>query len=74
MAGAGLVDVDVRPFVMEVPYGAVEAMIGMHTVLMTGLGVPADAIEAWQRELEFSNLEGTFYMAMTMFSAVGRKP
>ena len=34
----------------------------------------ADVLEAWQRDLEYANLSGTFYMGMTMFAAVGRKP
>jgi hypothetical protein len=30
-------------------------------------------IEAWRRELEYSNLAGTFFMGMTMFAATARK-
>jgi hypothetical protein len=29
---------------------------------------------AWRRELEYTNLAGTFFMGMTMFAATGRKP
>ena len=70
----GLVDVDVQPRVIEISYGAVEPMIAMHVALMLEAGLSAESVEAWQRELEYANLSGTFFMAMTMFSAVGRKP
>jgi ubiquinone/menaquinone biosynthesis C-methylase UbiE len=74
MAEVGLVDIDVQPRVVEVSYGAIEPMIGMHVALMLEAGVTLEAVEAWRRELEYANLSGTFFMAMTMFSAVGRKP
>ena len=74
MAEAGLVDVDVRPRVIEIGYGPVEPMITMHAALMEQAGFDAAAVEAWRHELEYANLAGTFYMGMTMFSAVGRKP
>jgi ubiquinone/menaquinone biosynthesis C-methylase UbiE len=74
LAEAGLVDVDVRPRVIEIGYGPMEPMIEIHSGLMTQIGHDAEAVEAWRRELEYTNLAGTFYMAMTMFSATGRKP
>jgi ubiquinone/menaquinone biosynthesis C-methylase UbiE len=74
MSEIGLVDVDVQPRVLEISYGAVEPMIAMHSALMLEAGLSADAVDAWRRELEYANLSGTFFMAMTMFSAVGRKP
>jgi hypothetical protein len=74
MGEVGLVDVDVRPGILEIGYGIVEPMIAMHAELMLDGGLAAEAVEAWQRELEYANLNGTFYMGMTMFSAVGRKP
>jgi ubiquinone/menaquinone biosynthesis C-methylase UbiE len=74
MREIGLVDIDVQPRVIEVSYGTIEPMIAMHAVLMRETGLAAEAVEAWQRELEYANLSGTFFMAMTMFSAVGRKP
>jgi ubiquinone/menaquinone biosynthesis C-methylase UbiE len=73
MTEAGLVDVDVRPLVIEVPYGPAEPMIDMHTVLLEQAGYEPAAIEAWRNELHYASLRGTFYMGMTMFSAVGRK-
>jgi ubiquinone/menaquinone biosynthesis C-methylase UbiE len=74
MGEVGLVDVDVRPLVLEVGYGAIEPMIDAHVALMQQTGLGAEAIEAWKQELEYANLAGTFFMAMTMFSAIGRKP
>ncbi|MEW6476424.1 MAG: methyltransferase domain-containing protein [Actinomycetota bacterium] len=74
MGEVGLVDIDVRPAVLEVGYGIVEPMIAMHAELLVQSGLAPETVEAWQRELEFANLKGTFYMGMTMFSAVGRKP
>ena len=74
LAEAGLVDVEVRPRVIEIGYGPIEPMIDMHSALMEQLGLDLGAIEAWRNELEYANLRGTFYMGMTMFSAVGRKP
>ena len=74
MGELGLVDVDVQPRVMEIGYGPVEPMIEAHSVLMEQAGITPEAIGAWRRDLEYSNLAGTFFMAMTMFSAVGRKP
>jgi hypothetical protein len=74
MGEAGLVDVDVRPLVVEVGYGAIEPMIDAHIVLMQQAELGAADLEAWRRELEYSNLAGTFFMAMTMFAATGRKP
>jgi ubiquinone/menaquinone biosynthesis C-methylase UbiE len=74
MTEAGLVDVEVRPAVVEVGYGVVEPMITMHAALLAESGVPAEAVETWRRELEYANLSGTFYMGIAMFSAVGRKP
>jgi len=74
LAEAGLVDIDVRPRVIEIGYGPVEPMIEMHSVLMEQLGLEPGAVEAWRSELEYANLAGTFAMGMTMFSAVGRKP
>jgi len=74
MAEVGLVDIDVRPRLIEVGYGPVEPMIDAHTRLLADRGIDADSIAAWRRDLEYSNLAGTFYMAMTLFSAVGRKP
>jgi ubiquinone/menaquinone biosynthesis C-methylase UbiE len=74
MAEVGLVDVVVEPRVLEVGYGAIEPMIDAHVALMQQAGVGAGELEAWKRELEYSNLAGTFFMAMTMFLATGRKP
>jgi ubiquinone/menaquinone biosynthesis C-methylase UbiE len=74
MAEVGLVDVEVRPAIMEVGYGIVEPMIAMHAELLVQNGLAPEDVEAWQRDLEYKNLQGTFYMGMTMFSAVGRKP
>ena len=74
MAEIGLVDVVVEPRVLEVGYGAVEPMIDAHVALMQQAVLGADAAGAWKRELEYSNLAGTFFMAMTMFMATGRKP
>jgi ubiquinone/menaquinone biosynthesis C-methylase UbiE len=71
---AGLVDVDVRSRVIEIGYGAAEPMIAMHGALMEEVGIDSGAVEAWRQELEYANLSGTFFMGMTMFSAVGRKP
>jgi hypothetical protein len=74
MGEIGLVDIDVRPAILEIGYGIVEPMIAMHAGLLLENGLAPEAVEAWQRELEYKNLQGTFYMGMTMFSAVGRKP
>jgi ubiquinone/menaquinone biosynthesis C-methylase UbiE len=74
MAEAGLVDVDVRPLVLEIGYGAIEKMIDAHVTLMRQAGVGAAEVEAWQRDLEYTNLAGTFFMGMTMFAATARKP
>ena len=74
MSEAGLVDVEVKPAVLEVGYGVVEPMITMHAEVLVQSGVSAESVQAWQRELEYANLSGTFYMGITMFSAVGRKP
>ena len=74
MGEVGLVDIHVHPRILEIGYGIVEPMIAMHAELMLQAGLAREAVEAWQRELEYANLEGTFYMGMTMFSAVGRKP
>jgi ubiquinone/menaquinone biosynthesis C-methylase UbiE len=74
MAEIGLVDIDVRPALLEIGYGIVEPMIAMHAGLLVENGLSSEAVEAWRRDLEYRNLQGTFYMAMTMFSAVGRKP
>ena len=73
MAEAGLVDVDVRPIVIEIGYNQAEPMIAMHGALMEEMGVASGAVEAWREELEHAHLKGTFFMGMTMFSAVGRK-
>ncbi|MEW6476968.1 MAG: methyltransferase domain-containing protein [Actinomycetota bacterium] len=72
---AGLVAVDVRPLVIEVGFGVVEPMIDAHVagLLAAGSADPA-AVEQWRRELEYANLAGTFFMAMTMVLAIGRKP
>jgi ubiquinone/menaquinone biosynthesis C-methylase UbiE len=74
MAEIGLVDIDVRPRVLEVTYGVIEPMITINRPVMGDVGVTDEAIEAWQRELEYANLSGAFYMGITAFSAVGRKP
>ena len=74
MGEVGLVDIDVRPAILEIGYGIVEPMIAMHADLMLQSGLAPETVQAWQQELEFANLKGTFYMGMTMFSAVGRKP
>jgi ubiquinone/menaquinone biosynthesis C-methylase UbiE len=74
MAEIGLVDIDVRPGVLEVTYGAIEPMIAINSGVMRAAGVTDDALEAWKRGLEYANLSGTFYLGMTVFSAVGRKP
>jgi len=74
LGDAGLVDVDVRPRVVEIGYGPMEPMIEIHSQLMTQIGHDSAAVEEWRRELEYTNLAGTFYMGMTMFSATGRKP
>jgi len=73
MAELGLVDIDVRPQVLEIGYGVIEPMIAMNSAAME-MGLDAEVVEAWRRELEYANLAGTFYMGMTVFSAVGRKP
>jgi len=71
----GVVDVDVRPRVVDVGYGMIEPMIETHGAWMVEQGlVDADAMDRWRRELEYANLAGTFFMGMTMFVAVGRKP
>lgn len=74
MGEFGLVDVDVRPYVLECPYGAIEPMIDVHVALMLQAGTDAEAVAGWKRELEYRNLAGSFFMGMTMFAAVGRKP
>jgi ubiquinone/menaquinone biosynthesis C-methylase UbiE len=74
MAEIGLVDIDVQPRVLEVTYGIIEPMIAMNSDVIQAAGVSPEAIEAWRRELEYANLAGTFYLGMTVFSAVGRKP
>lgn len=74
MGEVGLVDIDVRPAILEIGYGIAEPMIAMHAALMLEGGLAPEAVEAWQRELDYANLQGTFFMGMTMFSAVGRKP
>ncbi|HVW33993.1 MAG TPA: methyltransferase domain-containing protein [Acidimicrobiia bacterium] len=74
LAEVGLVDVDVRPLVMEVGYGAFEPLIEAHVAMMTQMGLDADELEAWKKELEYANLAGNFFMGMTMFAATGRKP
>jgi ubiquinone/menaquinone biosynthesis C-methylase UbiE len=74
MAEIGLVDIDVRPRVLEVSYGAIEPMIAVNIGVMREAGMADEVLDAWRRELEYANLSGTFYMGMTVFSAVGRKP
>jgi hypothetical protein len=74
MGEAGLVDIDVRPLVLEIGYGAIEPMIDAHVALMQQAGLSAGDVDAWRRELEYSNLAGTFFMGMTMFAATARKP
>ena len=74
LAEVGLVDVVVEPRVVEVGFGAIEPMIDAHAALMQQSGIGAESVEAWKRELEYANLAGTFFMAMTMFLATGRKP
>ena len=74
MAEVGLVDVVVEARVLEIGYGAIEPMIDAHVTLMQQAGLGAEAVEEWKRELEYANLAGTFFMAMTMFLATGRKP
>jgi ubiquinone/menaquinone biosynthesis C-methylase UbiE len=74
MGEVGLVDVEVQPRILEIGYGIIEPMIDAQVALMQQTGLGTEAIEAWRRELEYSNLAGTFFMAMTMFMAVGRKP
>jgi ubiquinone/menaquinone biosynthesis C-methylase UbiE len=74
MAEIGLVDIDVRPRLLEVTYAMVEPMIAMNSGLIRAAGVADEVLEAWRRELEYANLAGMFYMGMTVFSAVGRKP
>ena len=74
MAEIGLVDIDVRPSVIELTYGVIEPMIAMNRGIMGAVGITDEVLDAWQRELEYRNLSGTFYMGMTVFSAVGRKP
>src|SRR2546423_154698 len=74
MGELGLVDVDVRPLVLEVGYGAIEPMIDAHVALLQQTGLGVDAVETWRRELEYANLAGTFFMGMTMFAATARKP
>ena len=71
----GLVDVDVRPKVLEIGYGVIEPMIEQHGGWMVESGaVTAEALAQWRQELEYANLSGTFFMGMTMFVALGRKP
>ena len=74
MAEVGLVDVVVEARVLEIGYGAIEPMIDAHVTLIQQAGLGAEAVEEWKRELEYANLAGTFFMAMTMFLATGRKP
>jgi len=74
MGELGLVDIDVRPRVLEIGFGAIEPMINAHVALMQQSGLGVDAVEAWRRELEYANLAGTFFMGMTMFAATARKP
>jgi len=74
MTEVGLVDVVVEPRVMEVGYGAIEPMIDSHLLLMESAGLDPSSVQEWRRELEYANLAGTFFMAMTMFMATGRKP
>lgn len=70
----GLVDIDVRPKVLEIGYGVIEPMIEQHGGWMIESAVTAEALAQWRQELEYSNLSGTFFMGMTMFVALGRKP
>ena len=63
-----------RPSVLEIGYGVVEPIIAMNSGVMRAAGIADEVLAAWQRELEYANLAGTFYMGMTVFSAVGRKP
>jgi len=74
MAEIGLVDIDVQPKVVELSYGTVEPMIAVNGGLMLQAGIAPEAVQAWQRELEYRNLAGTLFIAMQVFSAVGRKP
>jgi hypothetical protein len=74
MAEAGLVDVDVQAQVIDCPFAVVEYLIEGHATLMLDAGVAGDAVERWKRELEYANLAGTFFMGMTLFAVVGRKP
>jgi ubiquinone/menaquinone biosynthesis C-methylase UbiE len=74
MGEVGLVDVDVRPRVLEIGYGAIEPMIDAHVALMQQTGIGVETVEAWKRELEYANMAGTFFMGMTMFLATARKP
>lgn len=74
MAEAGLVDVDLRAQVVDCPFGVAETMIDAHAALMLEAGAPREAVEAWRKDLEYANLAGTFFMGMTLFAAIGRKP
>jgi ubiquinone/menaquinone biosynthesis C-methylase UbiE len=74
MADSGLVDVDVRALVIDCPFGVVEMLIDGHAPLMVDAGLSREAVDRWRRELEYANLAGTFFMGMTLFAAVGRKP
>jgi hypothetical protein len=74
MAEAGLVDIDVRAQVIDCPFAVVEHLIEAHATLMLEAGVAREAAERWKQELEYANLAGTFFMGMTLFAAVGRKP
>jgi ubiquinone/menaquinone biosynthesis C-methylase UbiE len=74
MTAAGLVDVDVRPRVVEIGYGLVEPMFEAYIALLREAGRDADTLDGWRRDLEYSNLAGTFFAGMTMFVATGRKP
>jgi ubiquinone/menaquinone biosynthesis C-methylase UbiE len=74
MTEVALVDIDVRPRVIEVGYGVIEPMIEAHITLMQEAGIDTEVLEEWRRELEYANLAGTFFMGMTMFVATARKP
>jgi ubiquinone/menaquinone biosynthesis C-methylase UbiE len=74
MGEVGLVDVEVRPWFLECPFGAIEPMIDAHSALMLRAGQDTEAVQRWKQALEYANLAGTFFMGMTMFAAVGRKP
>lgn len=72
---AGLVDVETRPRILEIPYRVIEPLIDAHTTWMANRGITdAATIDQWRWELDYANTAGAFFFGLPLFVATGRKP